>query len=175
MHHPIALLLLSVCMMFCTGCSALFSQSGTNVHRVLKAGKTDQQIRKILGQPTAQKRFSVSRPASAVPELVRLSRVLRDMPLDARLSGYEDYEYRGNVYAPDRYEAYGMIGGMTFGAGEVIQIPWLVSYTLKEGKVVHRFRVWYRPDRTYLAHVWSDDYWAEDVMGWPPRWRTQKP
>jgi hypothetical protein len=175
MLHSIALLLLSVSLMFCSGCSALFAQSGKNVHRVLTAGKTDQQIRKVLGQPTSHDSFSGSRPASSFPELVRLSRVLRDLPLDAPLSGYEDYEYRGNVYAPERYQAFGMIGGMTFGAGEVIQFPWLVSYTVKEGKVVHRFRVWYRPDRTYFAHVWSDDYWAEEVMGWTPRWRAQKP
>ncbi|MFO1513926.1 MAG: hypothetical protein U1F83_13585 [Verrucomicrobiota bacterium] len=167
-------LLLALSMMFCSGCSALFAQSGKNVHRVLTAGKPDQQIRKVLGLPISQETFSGSRPASDIPELVRLQRVLSDLPLDALLSGYEEYEYRGNVYAPQRYQAFGMIGGMTFGAGEVIQFPWLVSYTVKEGKVVHRFRVWYRPERTYFSHVWSDDYWAEEVMGWPPRWRTQK-
>lgn len=168
-------LLLSVSVMFFSGCSGIFAQSGKNVHRVLKAGKNDHQIRQVLGQPAAQESFSVSRPVSDVPELVRLSRVLRHIRLDAPLSGYKDYEYRGNVYDPERFQGFGMIGSMTFGAGEVVQFPWLVSYTIKEGKVVHRFRVWYRPDRTYFAHVWSDDYWAEDVMGWSPRWRMQKP
>lgn len=53
LQQSIAVLILSVCLMFCSGCSAFFAQSGKKVHRVLVAGKTDQEIRKVLGEPTA--------------------------------------------------------------------------------------------------------------------------
>jgi hypothetical protein len=137
---------------WCSGCSLLVMQGGKRMDRVFTAGASDQKIRKSLGPPITQVAYPQPRAASEIPEIVKLAKLTPTLPLTNSVAGYEEYSFQGRVYQ-DESQGIVMVDTITFGAGELLLFPLSVRQAAQDRNRVHRFRVWYRPDRTYFAHV----------------------
>jgi hypothetical protein len=135
-----------------TGCSLLVSQGGKRVERVFAPTATVETIRKELGQPTARLAYPQPLLASAIPELVELSKYKSELALTTLIGAHEDYAYKGWVYE-DMAEGIVMCDTLTFGAGELFLFPLSVYGAVEDSQQTHRYRVWYRTDDICFAHV----------------------
>jgi hypothetical protein len=135
-----------------SGCSLLVSQGGKDMRRVFVPAASVATIRKELGQPTVQVSFPQALPASGIPELVTLAKFTRELSLSTPIGSHEDYAFKGRVYR-DEAEGIVMVDTLTFGAGELLMFPLAVHGAVQDSHTTHRYRVWYRPDSNYFAHV----------------------
>jgi hypothetical protein len=142
------------------GCSAIVANGGAHVENVLRPGKSDQAIQTMLGAPTGRFIFPEPIPAYQVYELAKLGRYDERLQLETPILGYADYQFTGWVYNPEAYQVFGMAAAFTLGISEFVLFPSLIGYTIDQSHIVHRYRVWYRTDHTYFAHI-SSDHWTE--------------
>jgi hypothetical protein len=150
-------------LLLCCGCSMMVAATGKRTDGLLKPGRSREAIHKDLGTPKHVVTFPNPRPASEIPQLVALARYRQELRMTSLVSGFEDYEWRGRIHAPENYAGYGMASGLTLGVSEIIFFPALVDEAKKDAQKTHRFRVWYSVDGTCFAHVWNGDDWSSEV------------
>jgi hypothetical protein len=69
------------------------------------------------------------------------------------IAGYRDYRHTGRVKEPERFAAYGMVSGMTFGVGELFLLPEMARESKRLKAEIHHFRVYFDTERNYVCHI----------------------
>lgn len=142
---------LFVGMLLSSGCVTAIENGGKDMSRVFVSTNSQAQIRQALGKPTAEITYPEPLAASTIPELGFRIR-FEKLPPETLIQGYDDFAYRGRLYAPDG-EGLAYMNTFTPMIGEVIFFPFVALGAIGESSEIHRYRVWYRTDGTFFAQM----------------------
>jgi len=128
--------------------------------RVFTPTNSSEQIYRALGKPTRTVVYTEPVLASAIPRLASHLQFHEELPSGTPIGRCDDFAFRGRIYNPDG-EGLAYLNTFLPIMGEIIAFPFAAYQAIKESRQIHRYRVWYRADERYFAHVELSDHREE--------------
>ena len=146
-----------------TGCmSAMIVGSGKIYFHLISSDTTVDDVRKSLGMPAWSEVYDPPMPIDKTPQyLERASFMDPWSPFvwdgqkegsDNRTARCEIYTRQGPYADMERGQAYGMIGALTFGLGDVLFLPLAVKKRIEMSSCFYSLTFWYNEHGRFVGY-----------------------
>ena len=146
-----------------TGClSAMIVGSGKMYSHLISSDTTVNDVRSSLGMPAWSEVYDPPLPIDKTPQyLERASYMDPWSPFvwDGHEEGSDNLAARCEIYTREgpyadmeRGQAYGMIGALTFGVGDVLFLPYAVKERIEMSNCLYSLTFWYDEDGRFVGY-----------------------
>lgn len=174
-----------ICLTLCGCMSAVVVSSGKRYEHLAKPSTSVTKVRKSLGNPLWRESYFPPIPINKTG--VFLAYTVTNAPFEPFVwDGMDVGETKTNVavlceiytrqgpYADmERGQAYGMIGAMTLGVGDVLCLPFAIYQRHQMGKRYYSLTFWYNEKGTFVG-LYEGDIRDCDRFAWDDGRKTME-